>query len=355
MPVVTRGYGRGLTDALWTAAEKTSIAAFYTMPAHDLIVDGDQILGVRARSQQGYCDFFGKVILACGGFEASPRMRRQYLGSGTEFAIVRGTRHNTGVMLEKAIAAGAQSHGHWGGYHCAPQDAAAPLIGDMQSLDAWERYSFPYSIMVNKSGQRFTDEGEDEISLIYSKIGAAIAQEQDANAFQVFDQKVVHLISEKYKTHSTPIQADSLEELAARMGVSSDNFVSTVKSYNAATRVEGTVDPYSNDGLSTAPNYSPRKSNWAQAIDSPPFVAYAVTVGITFTFGGIKTNKSGQVLNNEGNVMPGLYAMGEMTGGFYYGYAAGASLIRSAVMARVAGEHAARHQQPRHFSQRAKL
>jgi tricarballylate dehydrogenase len=343
VPVVTRDYGRGLTDAMWASAETASIDVFYSMPAHDLITDGDQILGIQARGPKEYHEFYGQVILACGGFEANPRMRRQYLGPGTELAIVRGTRFNTGTMLEKAIAAGAQAQGHWGGYHCAPQDAAAPPIGDMETLDAWERYSFPYSIMVNKSGRRFTDEGENEISLIYSKVGAAIAQEQDARAFQVFDSKVAHLISEKYKTHSTPIQADTLEGLAEKMGVPVSSFLDTVSSFNSATESNtlSSFDAYSNDGLCTKSGFSIRKSNWALPIDKPPYTSYAVTLGITFTFGGISTNRSGQVLNNEGNVMSGLYAMGEMTGGFYYGYAAGASLIRSSVMARIAGKHAA--------------
>jgi tricarballylate dehydrogenase len=343
VPVVTRDYGRGLTDALWATTEKTSVSIFYNMPAHDLLTDGDSIFGVQARSPTGYHNFMGKVILACGGFEANPRMRRQYLGPGTEFAIVRGTRFNTGTMLEKAIAAGAQAQGHWGGYHCAPQDAAAPPIGDMATLDAWERYSFPYSVMVNKSGRRFTDEGENEISLIYSKVGAAIAQEQDARAFQVFDAKVTHLISEKYKTHSTPITSSTLEGLAEKMGVPVPNFVDTISAFNAATSSNAfsSFDAYSNDGLSTATGFTPRKSNWALPIDKAPYTAYAVTVGITFTFGGIATKGFGEVLNNEGNVMNGLYAMGEMTGGFYYGYAAGASLIRSSVMARIAGKHAA--------------
>lgn len=102
VPVVTRDYGRGLTDAMWSAAEKSSIDVFYSTPAHDLILDGDRVLGVRARTSDGYLNFHGKVILACGGFEANPRMRRQYLGQGTEMAIVRGTRFNTGTMLEAA-------------------------------------------------------------------------------------------------------------------------------------------------------------------------------------------------------------------------------------------------------------
>ena len=139
VPVVTRDYGRGLADAMWKAAEQTNIQAFYSMPAHDLIMDGDRVLGVQARSPRGFCEFYGNLILACGGFEANPRMRRQYLGRGTEFAIVRGTRFNTGVMLEKALAAGAQAQGHRGGYYCAPQDVDAPKMGDVKTLDKWER------------------------------------------------------------------------------------------------------------------------------------------------------------------------------------------------------------------------
>ena len=341
VPVVTKRYGQGLVDAMWAAVEKTNVDVFYEMPAHELIADGDKILGLIARSRDGYHKFYGKVILACGGFEANPRMRRQYLGEGTEFAIVRGTRFNTGVMMERAIAAGAQQQGHWGGYHCAPQDVNAPRVGDIKTLDAWERYSFPFSITVNTDAKRFFDEGEDEISLIYSKMGEAIARQKDAKAFQIFDQKVVHLVNQKYKDHSTPIVADTVEALAEKLSLSPSALSQTVTSFNAATSSNKTSDPFTKDSLSTAPGYAPPKSNWALPIDKPPFVAYPVTVGITFTFGGIKTDQSGQVLNNEGNVMPGLYAMGEMTGGFYYGYAAGASLIRSSVMARIAGEHAA--------------
>ena len=342
VPVVNKEYGRGLTDAMWAAVEQTLIDVFYETPAHDLILDGDRIEGVRARTKDGYHDFYGAVVLACGGFEANPRLRRQYLGQGAEFAIVRGTRFNTGTMLERAIAAGAQAQGHWGGYHCAPQDLHAPKIGDIKTLDAWERYSFPYSLMVNKAGRRFCDEGEDELSLIYSKVGAAIAQQPDATAFQIFDQKTSHLVNDKYRTHSTPVTASTLQELAQKLDLPVQTLTETIESYNAATQPNtSTFDPYTNDSLSTTTDYAPRKSNWAVSLSSPPYVAYPVTVGITFTFGGIKTNTSAQVLNNEDNVMPGLYAMGEMTGGFFYGYAAGASLIRSAVMARVAGKHAA--------------
>ncbi|KAF2158672.1 hypothetical protein M409DRAFT_71525 [Zasmidium cellare ATCC 36951] len=343
VPVINRDNGRGLTDAVWAAVEKTNIKVFYESPAHDLIVKGNQVLGITVRRNMGFDRFYGRVILACGGFEANPRMRRQYLGEGTELAIVRGTRFNTGRMLEQSIAAGAQAQGHWGGYHCAPLDINTPKVGNFESLDAWERYAFPYCIMVNTAGQRFVDEGEDETSLIYSKIGAALAKEKDAKAFQILDQKTVKYLEPRYLSHGTRIEANTISGLAEKLGIEPSSLNKTVDDFNAAVPDESTpFHPYQKDGRCTKEGLSPKKSHWAQKIDKPPFVAYEVTVGITFTFGGIKTDQSACVMNNEGNVMPGLYAAGEMTGGFYFGYAAGASLLRSAVYARIAGEHAAR-------------
>lgn len=344
VPVINRDNGRGLTDAMWSAVEQVAaIRVYYDSPAHELITQGDKVVGVQVRQSNGIAKFYGRVILACGGFEANPRMRRQYLGEGMDLSVVRGTRFNTGVMLERAIAAGAQAQGHWGGYHCAPLDINTPKVGNFDVLDAWERYSFPYCIMVNKLGQRFVDEGEDEPSLTYSKMGAAIARQPDGKAFQIFDQKVLHLLEPRYKTHAAAIEADSIEGLASKLDLNPRALRATVDGYNAATaKNTKTFDPFKNDGLGTNPSLSPPKSNWAQPLDEPPFVAYAVTTGITFTFGGIKTDQKARVLTNEERVMSGLYAVGEITGGFYFGYAAGASLIRSSVLAKIAGEEAAR-------------
>lgn len=341
VPVVNEDYGRGLTDGMWAAVERTRINVFYDSPGHDLITDGDKILGVQVRQSQEFVNFYGKVILACGGFEANPRLRRQYLGEGTDLAIVRGTRFNTGVMLERAMAAGAQAHGHWGGYHCAPLDINAPPVGDITILDAWERYSFPYSIMVNTQAERFVDEAENEPSLTYSKMGAEITKQPGGRAYQVFDQKVLHLLEPRYRSHSTAIEDATIEGLAEKLGLDPRMLKKTVDEFNAATFIGKKFDPFKLDELSTKPSLVPRKSHWAQPLDSPPYVAYAVTTGITFTYGGIRTDQKARVLTNEGRPMIGLYAAGEITGGFYFGYAAGASLIRSSVLAKIAGEDAA--------------
>ncbi|CAM1503329.1 Fc.00g081050.m01.CDS01 [Cosmosporella sp. VM-42] len=346
--LVVENSGVGLMDAMWAAVERTSVQVFYETPAHDLIIDGERVSGVRARCSDGYVDFHGVVILACGGFEANPRMRRQYLGPGTDLMIVRGTRFNTGQMLERALAAGAKAQGHWGGYHSAPQDIDAPAMGDLELLDSMSRYSFPYGITVNVEGRRFINEGEGEITMIYAKVGAAIGQQTRALAFQIFDQKTLHLLEPRYSTaKKSRMEANSLEELARQMSVNVAEFVKTVKEFNAATQIGATFDEHKKDGLCTKEGFPLPKSNWAQAIDAPPYVAYAVTNGITFTFGGIKADTTnGKVLTNEDNAIKGLYAAGEITGGFHFGYAAGASLIRSSVIARIAGGLAAAECQP---------
>ncbi|MBI3967116.1 MAG: FAD-binding protein, partial [Chloroflexi bacterium] len=114
----------------------------------------------------------------------------------------------------------------------------------------------------------------------------------------------------------------------------------TVDEFNTACPRGQRFEPSIRDGLATH-GLDPAKSNWAVPLERPPFVAYRVTGGITFTFGGLKTNRHAQVLDTEDQPIPGLYATGEVTGGhFYFNYAAGAGLIRGAVFGRLAGRHA---------------
>ena len=339
-PIMALHEGVGLTDDLWKAVEKTSIKVFYNTPAHGLIAAGDTISGVRTRGSDSHIDFHGQVILACGGFEANPRLRRQYLGVGWDLVVVRGTRFNTGLMLEKALDAGAQATGNWGGAHASPQDLKAPRVGDLKVTDKMSRYSYPYAVMVNLEGQRFMDEGEDMFSYTYAKTGAAIGRQTGSTAYQIFDQKTIHLLEPRYST-GTPLKSDTIEHLAKQMGINVSAFTNTVRQFNAHTQ-PGDFDPFHKDGLSTTEGLAIPKSNWAIPLDTPPYVAYGVTCGITFTYGGLKTDTSARVLNNEGNPMPGLYAVGEISGGFFYhNYPGGAGLTKGAVFGRIAGQEAA--------------
>lgn len=192
--LMAKGEGEGLTDDLFEAVEKESdkITFLYGHPVVELLTSGDTVHGVRARLHDSFLDFKGKVILAAGGFEASPRLRRQYLGEGWDLVVVRGTRFNTGRMLEKAIAAGAGDVGHWGGCHATPQDLQAPKIGDLAVTDGWSRYSYPYSVMVNTEGKRFMDEGENHFGLTYAATGAKIGRQPGARAYQIFVRPFLH-------------------------------------------------------------------------------------------------------------------------------------------------------------------
>lgn len=176
----------------------------------------------------------------------------------------------------------------------------------------------------------------------YAMTGKKIGDQPEAKAYQIFDQQTIHLLPDRYRMTGTPIWGDTIEKLAAGMGVSATELRRTVDEFNIACPKEAQFDPHRLDGVQTASSLLIPKSNWALPINKGPFVAYAVTCGITFTYGGIQTDTSARVLNNEGRHMPGLWAIGEITGGlFYYNYPGGAGLTRGAVFGRIAGRGAA--------------
>lgn len=340
-----RHEGVGLVERLFAAAEEAgNIEIMYDSPASSLIRRGSTVEGVLVRRPDGDDEVRGTVVLACGGFEANPEMRLRYLGPGWDLVKVRGSRFNMGTMLAQALHSGAQPAGHWGGCHASPQDAAHPPVGDLRLTDKLSRYSFPYSILVNRDGDRFVDEGENEIWLIYAKTGSAILAQPQSVAYQIFDQRTAHLLEPRYST-GTPVRADTLEELAVALDLPAGRLARTVAAFNQAVDASaaGRFDPLKLDGVAAAPDGQPRKSNWAQPVDRPPYVAYPVTCGITFTYGGVKIDTDARVIDTTGKPIPGLYATGEIAGEFfYYNYAAGSGLVRGAVFGRIAGGNAAR-------------
>jgi len=331
--------GVGLMYDLFEAAEKAGIEIRYDSPAQELLMDGSTCVGVKVRHLSGFEDIRGSVVLASGGFESNPAMRLQYLGTGWDLVKVRGTRFNMGTMLVQALGAGAAPAGHWGGAHASPLDASAPTTGELSLTDRLSRYSYPYSLLVNRRGERFVDEGEDEVWLTYAKTGWAIREQPSAAGYQIFDQKTIDLLEPRYAT-GTPVEASSLTDLAQKLGISAEGLERTVRQFNDATR-EGKFLPFEKDGLSARPEGQPPKSNWAQPLDKPPYVCYPVVCGITFTYGGLHIDAQSRVLDTEGRVMPNLYATGEIAGGFFFhNYAAGSGLMRGAVFGKLSGEQA---------------
>jgi len=196
---------------------------------------------------------------------------------------------------------------------------------------------------VNLEGKRFLDEGADFRNYTYAKYGALILRQPQRAAFQIFDQKTVHLLRAEYRIRQvTKAEADTLEDLARQLEIDVEGFVRTVREFNAAVQ-PGEFNPAIKDGKRTK-GIDPPKSHWALPIDTPPYLGFAVTTGITFTFGGLRVNPRAEVLNTENEVIPGLFAAGELVGGVYYfNYPGGAGLTLGAVYGRLAGRGAAQH------------
>ena len=338
------GGGPGLVDMLLTSAEKKSVRILYEMAATSLLKDNDGVNGVRVRENGRERELRCKsVVLACGGFESNAEMRARYLGPNWDLAKVRGTRFNTGAGIQMALAIGAMPCGHWSGAHAVGWDQNAPAFGDLAVGDAFQKHSYPFGIMVNARGERFLDEGADFRNYTYAKYGREILAQPGQFAWQVFDAKVRNLLRDEYRIRQiTKVSSDTLEGLADQMeGVDREGFLRTVAQFNAAVRLDVPFNPNLKDGRA-AEGIVPRKSHWANTIDTGPFEAYAVTCGVTFTFGGLKIGQDAQVQDTAGRPIPGLFAAGELVGGlFYHNYPGGTGLTSGAVFGKIAGESAA--------------
>lgn len=341
------GGGEQLVQTLHDRAEQAGIRVVYEATAIDLLYDGTRgVYGVRCRHGGKTHDLEAKaVILACGGFESNQAMRARYLGPGWDLAKVRGTEFNNGEGLEMAMRIGAMPYGHWSGCHAVAWDLNAPPYGDLAIGDQFQKHNVPFSIVVNANGERFRDEGEDFHSYCYARYGGEILQQPGMFAWQIFDQKVTHLLRSEYHIRRiTKVTAESIEELAPKLeGVNAQNVIRTVEAFNAACRTDIPFDPNVRDGRCTE-GLAINKSNWANPLDTPPFEAYAVTAGVTFTFGGIKVSTLAEVERHGKKTIPGLYAAGEMVGGLYFhNYASGTGLMAGATFGRIAGREAAKY------------
>ncbi len=342
-PIVVSGGGQGLVDALFKSAEKQGIEVVYNAWAQELVHSDRGVSGVVAKiAGETHTIQAGAGILARGGFEANTEWRSRYLGRGWDLAKVRGTKYNTGDGLAMALKIGAQPYGHWSGCHATGWERYASEFGDLIQTPNFQRHSYTFGIMVNADGRRFLDEGADFRSFTYAKYGHLVLDQPGQYAWQIYDSKVTHLLLDEYRTRQvTKVTANTLEELADKMeDVNKPQFLKTVRDFNAAVTTDVPFDPNIKDGRA-APGLEVPRSNWANPIDSPPFEAYAITCGITFTFGGVRINTDGQVIDTNHEVIPGLYAAGEMVGGiFYFNYPGASGLTSGAVFGRLAGASA---------------
>tara|TARA_B100000614_G_scaffold22209_2_gene17643 strand:+ start:3065 stop:4552 length:1488 start_codon:yes stop_codon:yes gene_type:complete len=337
------GGGSGLVEAEIRRALQIGCKIRYDTAATRLIQDKDkQITGLEISSSDGIETIKARsVVLACGGFESNPEMRARYLGPGWDLARVRGTKHNMGDGIKMAIDIGARAYGNWSGCHSVGWDISAPEYGDYEVLDNFQKHSYPWGIMVNTDGNRFVDEGEDLRNHTYVKFGREIMKQPNRTAVQIFDQKTIPLLRDEYRIRQvTKVSGNTIADLAQELEINVEALTKTIDEFNAACK-PGKFNPSILDGVATT-GLNPNKTNWALPIDEPPFEAFITTTGVTFTFGGLKVDDKGSVLDNNDRSISGLFAAGELVGGlFYENYPGGSGLMAGAVYGKIAGENAA--------------
>lgn len=344
LPLGVLGGGFGLIDQHRAIVEQSGIEIRYDSPVVALLRgESGSVRGVLCDGPNGREEIAaGAVVLACGGFEADPRMRAMYLGPNWDVAKVRGTPYNTGEGIQMALDLGAQPYGNWSGCHAIQWDAAAPPSGDLTITNLFSKQSYPVALVVNRDARRFIDEGADERNYTYAKYGAEVLKQPGSIAWQLFDAKTSPLLRQDEYTAPgvSRYEANSLRELADQIGLNPDALEQTVREFNSAVQ-PGTFNPAIKDGKRTE-GITPPKSNWTLPLDTPPYLAFAVTCGITFTFGGLKVDAQARVLDRADRPIAGLHAAGELVGGvFYHNYPGGTGLTSGMVFGRRAGSAAA--------------
>jgi tricarballylate dehydrogenase len=276
------------------------------------------------------------ILLACGGFEGNAEMMTQYVGpKACDLKLIApGVKYNRGAGIKMAMEIGAGTAGQFDGIHAEAVDSRTDRADAVI-------YAHTYGIVVNEHGQRFFDEGQNTFDATFELLGYDIWRHQNQTAFFIADRHIHDFpaILAMFDTDQPPVEAETIADLAAQLGLEPNALAATVDAYNAAVG-PGEFDPRRLDGKATV-GLVPPKSNWAYPLDRGPFLAYPLTAAVTFTYGGLKTDTLARVLTGNGVVIPGLYAAGEIAGLFYHEYPSATSVLRAVTFGRIAGRHAA--------------
>ncbi|MCG6533143.1 MAG: FAD-dependent tricarballylate dehydrogenase TcuA, partial [Syntrophales bacterium LBB04] len=276
------------------------------------------------------------VVLASGGFQANLQWLKDSWGPSAENFLIRGTPYNQGRLLRIMLDQGAKSVGDPRQCHAVAIDARAPKFdgGIVTRLDC-----VPFGIVVNRHGQRFYDEGEDFWPKRYAIWGRLIAQQPDQIAYCLIDAKAVDLFMPSV---FLPIEEGSIRAMAGRLNLDPVTLEGTVSVFNNAVQA-GSFNPSERDGCSTR-GLCPPKSHWARRIDTPPYYAYPLRPGITFTYLGLTVDPQAQVIMQDERPAANIFAAGEIMAGniLGQGYLAGFGMTIGTVFGRIAGKEAAR-------------
>ncbi len=335
------GGGAAIVDVLARAAEAAGVEFRYACRATHLLRTAEAVDGVAARMADGTVREFRarSVVLAMGGFQGNPDMLREHFGPGGESLrpISPGSALNDGAGIRMALATGARTAGEWDGMHSEPVDARSAASAPVVLV-------YPYGIVVDRDGKRFFDEGGGLVHETWEKFSRAIHFNVPGRvAWAILDSRLFGIQGHERAIRSElpPLQAGSPAELARLAGIDPQGLERTLADYNAACGGNASAfDAARADGLAASQGLVPPKSNWARALDAPPYLAYPLAGAIAYTFGGVATNPEAEVLG-EGGPIAGLYAAGEMTGHFYVSAPNAVAVLRALVFGRIAGRNAA--------------
>ena len=335
------GGGNAIVEKLVDAAQMAGVKVLYETTMTGLVMaEGHRVCAVETQSSHGVTTALkaDAVILAAGGFQGNAAMMRTQFGPGAENLklISPGTRFDTGDGIRMAMDQGASASGDWNGMHIEPVDPrsqnSAPVV-----------LVYPYGIVVDQDGQRFLDEGGGLVHETWEVFSRDIHfARKNSIAYAILDSRLFDIedYQRAIRSEVPPYQAETLEGLAAQIGIPARHLKETVDTFNAAATGDVTrFDAARCDGLKAADTLNPPKSNWARRITKPPYLAYPLVGALAYTFGGLATNEKAEVLGERGP-MPGLYAAGEITGHFYGTAPNAVSVLRALVFGKIAGREA---------------
>ncbi|MDO5630256.1 MAG: FAD-dependent tricarballylate dehydrogenase TcuA [Paracoccus sp. (in: a-proteobacteria)] len=331
------GGGKALVNTYYNTAEDLGVSVIYEAQVRHVHRNGQEIthldVEVKGQPQTIHARAY---VLASGGFQADIDWLARAWGPAARNFLIRGTPYNRGVVLRDLLDQGADSVGDPTQCHAVAIDGRAPKYdgGIVTRLDC-----VPFSVVVNRDGQRFYDEGEDTWPKRYAIWGRLVAAQPDQVGYALIDAKSIDLFMPSV---FPPIKADSIPELAQKMGLDPDAVDRTVADFNTACH-PGTFHATELDGLATE-GLNPPKTNWARPLDTPPFYGYQLRPGVTFTYLGLKVSDRAQVHSAQGPIR-NLWAAGEIMAGSILGqgYLAGFGMTIGTVFGRIAGKEAAAH------------
>ncbi|HLG80664.1 MAG TPA: FAD-dependent tricarballylate dehydrogenase TcuA [Bradyrhizobium sp.] len=332
------GGGRAMLNALYRTAEALGVKIMYDAEVIDLEIDDGMFLSATLKQRDARVSVrAAALVAAAGGFEANIEWLKQYWGEAADNFLIRGTPYNRGSILKMLLEKGVKEVGDPTQCHAVAIDARAPRFdgGIITRLDC-----VVFGIVVNRNGLRFYDEGEDIWPKRYAIWGRLVAGQPGQIAYIIFDSTV---LTSFMPSLFPPIKADTIAGLAGKLELDPATLEQTVAGFNAAVR-PGTFDHTILDDCRTE-GLTPPKTHWARKLETPPYYAYPVRPGVTFTYLGTRVNKQARMLMNDGTPSANMFAAGEIMAGNVLGrgYAAGIGMTIGSVFGRVAGREAAKN------------